>query len=74
MKFGEKNIGLTDTITRAFLGILFLSMFVGGYVKQPWPYIILALGLIFVATSAYGTCPLYSLIGINTCKVKGKKK
>ena len=74
MKIGEKNVGGIDKATRALLGIFFLCMFAGNYVAQPWPYIVLVLGLIMVATAAYGTCPLYSLVGISTCAVMGKKK
>jgi len=74
MEFGEKNIGEIDKAARAVFGIIFLGTYVGNYVAQPWLYIALVLGFIMVATAAYGTCPLYSLIGISTCAVKGKKK
>ena len=74
MKFGEKNVGEIDKAARAILGIVFLGAYVGNYVAQPWAYVVLALGLVMVGTAAYGTCPLYSLVGINTCAVKGKKK
>lgn len=73
MKIGGKNIGDADKAARALLGIVFLGAYVGGYLAQPWQYIVLALGLAMVATAAYGTCPLYSLLGISTCKVTKKK-
>ena len=74
MKIGEKNIGRIDQASRAILGIIFLFMYAGNHVIQPWPYVVLALGLVMVATAAFGTCPLYTLVGISTCAVKGKKK
>ncbi|MCX6771820.1 MAG: DUF2892 domain-containing protein [Candidatus Micrarchaeota archaeon] len=72
MKFGGKNVGEIDKAARAALGIIFLCMYVGSYVAQPWPYIVLVLGLILVATAAYGTCPLYSLLGMSTAAKAGK--
>jgi len=73
MKMGEKNVGEMDKAARAALGIAFLCMYIVNYVAQPWSYVLLALGLIMVATAAYETCPLYSALGISTCAVKRKK-
>ena len=74
MKFGEKNVGEIDKAARAIAGIACLGVFIGNYFAQPVSYIVLALGLVMVATAAYGTCPLYSVFGISTCAAKGKKK
>jgi len=73
MKFGEKNVGEIDKAARAALGIVFLGAYAGNYVPQPWPYAVLALGFIMIATAAYGSCPAYSLLGMGTA-AKGKKK
>lgn len=45
------------------LGILSLA-FVGP--ATPWGY----LGLVPIATGMIGSCPLYTLFGISTCKVQ----
>ena len=74
MKIGEKNVGEIDKAARAIVGILLLGAYIGRYVAQPWAYVALAFGLVMVATAAYGTCPLYSLIGISTCAAKERKK
>ncbi len=74
MKFGESNVGEIDKAARAVLGILFLCTYVGNYVAQPWAYAALVLGLAMVATAAYGSCLIYSLLGISTNSAKGKKK
>jgi len=73
MKMGEKNVGEADRAVRAVLGISFLCAYIINYVAQPWSYIVLAIGLVMVATAAYETCPLYSALGISTCAVKKKK-
>jgi hypothetical protein len=74
MKMGEKNVGEIDKAARAILGMVLLCTFIGSYFAQIWGYAALALGLAMVATAAYGTCPIYTLIGINTCAAKAKKK
>jgi len=73
MKIGEKNVGEIDKAARAVLGIAFLCAYVGDYAARPWIFLALILGFGMVATAAYGTCPIYSLLGINTCTAKGKK-
>ena len=74
MKFGEKNIGEIDKAARALLGIVFLGAAAGSMVAPPMLYLAVALGLILVATAAYGSCPLYSVLGMDTRTAKGKKK
>ena len=46
-------------------GIILVSLvFVGP--KTPWGWI----GIVPIVTGALGSCPVYSLFGINTCGVK----
>jgi len=47
------------------LGVGLLSIAFTGP-QTPWGY----LGFIPLLTGAFGTCPLYSLLGVNTCGVK----
>ena len=59
-----KNEGGLDRVLRVVAGLAVLSLaFVGP--KTPWAY----LGLVPLLTGALGYCPLYSLLGINTCPV-----
>lgn len=62
-----KNAGTADRIIRIVLGAAVLSLaFVGP--KTPWGYV----GLIFLGTGLIGFCPLYPLLGINTCGTQAK--
>lgn len=57
-----RNVGSVDRVVRFAVGVGVLSLaFVGP--RTPWGY----LGLIPLLTAAFGTCPAYSLLGINTC-------
>lgn len=59
------NEGTLDRVLRAILGIGLISIvFVGP--QTPWGW----LGVIPLATSLMGWCPLYALLGINTCGVR----
>lgn len=58
----QTNEGSLDRALRLILGIVVLSLaFVGP--KTPWGF----LGLIPLATAAIGFCPLYRVLGIDTC-------
>lgn len=56
------NMGSIDRGVRAVLGVvLILLVFMGP--QTPWGWI----GIIPLATALVGWCPLYSLLGMNTC-------
>lgn len=61
----KTNVGNVDRILRLLLGIVLIALvFVGP--KTPWGW----LGVILVATGFLKTCPVYSLLGIQTCGSK----
>ncbi len=72
MEMGRKNVGEIDKAARAILGIAFLCAYIGNYAQPPGGYAVLALGFAMVATAAYGSCPVYSLLGLSTCEAKKK--
>ena len=66
MKRNESN---QDRGIRAVVGIIALLMglfAVGGFLRA----LLIIVGLVLVITAAVGFCPLYRLLGINTCKVR----
>lgn len=63
----KNNVGSADKIVRILLGLGLLSLLF--LLEAPMKYLGL-IGLVPLLTSLMGWCPLYSLIGINTCKVK----
>ena len=58
------NAGTTDRVVRVLVGIalVYLALTKGWL----WAWI----GVVPILTGATGMCPLYSLLGINTCGVK----
>ncbi|MFP4479185.1 MAG: YgaP family membrane protein [bacterium] len=58
----KENVGKTDKIIRFIFAILFIVASI------LWTLWLLIPAAILTATALMGTCGLYSLFGINTCK------
>lgn len=59
------NEGMIDRIARVVLGLGLIAIaFVGP--KTPWGFV----GIVPLLTGSIGFCPLYTLLGINTCPMK----
>lgn len=62
-----KNVGGIDRIVRIVVGLILLALvFVGP--QTPWGWI----GLVPLLTGLISWCPLYTVLGFNTCPVSGK--
>jgi hypothetical protein len=66
----KKNVGSIDKIVRIIIAIAAIYFAYTGKVENPWNYVLYVVGGIMILTSLLGTCPLFSIFGINTCKVK----
>lgn len=61
----QRNEHSIDRVIRVALGLMLLTIvFVGPQTAWGW------LGLIPLVTGLLGRCPIYTLLGINTCSVK----
>ena len=61
----SKNMGGIDRGLRVIVGLALIGSAVTG-VLGPWAYI----GVVPVFTAFLGSCPLYNLVGIKTCKLE----
>jgi hypothetical protein len=61
----KTNEGMVDRSTRVAVGLLLIALVFFGP-RTPWGW----LGLIPLATGLMGWCPLYAILGINTCGVR----
>jgi hypothetical protein len=61
----KTNEGTLDRGLRIAAGLALIGMAVMGVVG-PWGYI----GVVPLLTGAIGMCPLYTVLGINTCAVR----
>ena len=63
-------MGKADRIVRPLIAIAFIALYFTGTVTGTLGIVLLVLAGVFILTSLVGTCPLYTLFGIQTCPVK----
>ena len=66
----KKNMGTTDKFIRFIIAAILLIAFLTDTVTGVLGYVALAVAAIFILTSFVSFCPLYTLFGANTCKIK----
>lgn len=65
----KTNVGTADRAIRIILGLALIAWwYLAPGMGLRW--VPLLLGIVALATGILSTCPLYSLLGINTCPVK----
>lgn len=60
----NRNEGSLDRALRAIAGLGLIGATLAGVIG-PWGWI----GAVALATAAIGWCPLYTVLGVNTCGV-----
>lgn len=63
-------MGYTDRIIRVLLAAVFAYLYFSGTITGTIGIVLVVLGGVFVATSFVSFCPLYTLVGLNTCSRK----
>jgi hypothetical protein len=66
----SKNVGYLDRGLRVAIAIVLLFLGLYTLVGSVWGIVLTGLGLIALVTGLLGTCPLYRLLGISTCKTR----
>ncbi len=66
----KKNVGNMDKGIRIVLAIIFGALYFTGTVTGTMGLVLVILGGVFVLTSLVGFCPIYSIVGLNTCPTK----
>ena len=66
----KKNMGKFDTAIRIIVAVIIAALYSTGIISGNAGMILLIIGGLLLFTSIINFCPLYSLLGINTCSVK----
>jgi hypothetical protein len=65
----KTNVGGIDRVLRIVAGLVLIGLALMGTIG-PWGWI----GVVLLATGLLSTCPVYSIIGVNTCPMKSATK
>lgn len=68
------NIGWLDKLVRYGVSVILISLHLTGKVTGMMGLLILALAGIFLATGIFRFCPIYSVLGLTTCKSTEKAR
>ncbi|HEX6290165.1 MAG TPA: DUF2892 domain-containing protein [Herpetosiphonaceae bacterium] len=60
------NMGMTDRVLRFFLAAVIAVFYFLGYITGFWVYVLGFVAAVFVLTSIFGYCPLYTVFGFST--------
>lgn len=66
----KKNVGNIDKGVRIVIAIVVAILYYFNIIEGTLAYILMALSITLLITSLINFCPLYTLLGINTCKIK----
>ncbi|MCB0487378.1 MAG: DUF2892 domain-containing protein [Cyclobacteriaceae bacterium] len=66
----KKNMGNADRMIRIILAVVFAALYFTGTVQGTLGLVLVILGGVFLLTSFVSFCPLYAIVGLNTCPTK----
>jgi hypothetical protein len=69
----KKNMGGIDRIVRLLIAAVIAILYFTDVLTGTLGIVFLVLAGIFLLTSLFSFCPLYTLFGLSTCPAKGKK-
>jgi len=66
----KKNIGTTDRVIRLSMTLVLIILNLARIITGFWAVIAWIVAAVFLITAWMGSCPLYSILGINSCPLK----
>lgn len=66
----KKNMGKVDGLIRTLIAVVIGALYFTGVISGTLGIVLLVVSIVFLLTSVVSFCPLYTLFGMNTCKVK----
>lgn len=63
-------MGTADKSVRVLLAIVVAVLYYFNVIQGTLAYVLMAIAIVLLITSFINFCPLYTLIGVNTCKRK----
>lgn len=70
----KKNVGTADRIIRLIIAAILGGLFYAGAISGTLGIVLLVLAVIFALTSMVSFCPIYKILGTNTCPTETSKE
>lgn len=67
-----KNVGKTDKMIRIVAGVILIALDLFEVVTGSFSWILSLVAVILIVTAVVNFCPIYQLLGKNTCEVDNK--
>tara|TARA_R110001583_G_scaffold84771_2_gene222618 strand:+ start:950 stop:1159 length:210 start_codon:yes stop_codon:yes gene_type:complete len=68
----KKNMGNSDKLIRLLIAVIIAALYYTKIIDGTVAIILMAIGIVLLLTSLLNFCPLYKIVGLNTCKVSKK--
>lgn len=69
----KKNVGNFDRLMRIAVAIFIVFLIFGASVSGGWGILLSIIGGLLFLTGVAGDCPVYWVLGMNTCHIKHVK-
>lgn len=66
----KKNLGSIDRIARILIAVVLAVLFYTNVISGTLGIVLVVAGVVLLATSFMNFCPLYAVLGINSCPIK----
>lgn len=66
----KKNMGLADRIIRVIIAAIISVLYFSGTITGTLGIVLMVFAAVFLLTSLVSFCPIYTLLGFNTCPAK----
>ena len=66
----KKNMGNIDKVIRLIIAVILATLYHTGVVSGTFGIVLVAAAIVLLIITLTGFCGLYTILGINTCKVK----
>ena len=67
-------MGILDRVIRTIVGLAIVGLYFANVISGVWAIVLLVLGSANIIASAVGSCPVYPILGFNTCPMKKEPK
>lgn len=67
----KTNMGSLDRLLRVIIALTIAGLYFANIITGTLGLVLLVLAGVFVLTSLVSFCPLYTLVGVSTCKTDG---